>query len=373
MAIRRRILPVALVSALLVGFAWLVLRPHEVCFEGKPVSRILLEVYFNGGYWYGRQPGPANSASRFQAERAVRALGTNLLPLLIRWAGTHDSGFREVVGNMAWDDSFDYLHLPPQAGKHEVAAWAFGLLGDQARPAVPALVQLLQDREAAVRASAAECLGAIGPAAAPAVPALVRLLESRPGPVRYRNVYYGADAGEQDAVAHALGAIGPAASAAIPHLVGRTNEVARLALMRIREESLRAFFERLRDTSDTEAWSRAAHEISRLGTNADPAIPLLVAGLQHTNSPIQEAAFEALRRLRRRPDLCVPAFAALLESPNPDGRINALEALAAFGPAAAPALPAVTARLRDDDYWVRRQATNALRAIDPAASRARTR
>lgn len=64
MASRARNLWTVVVLALLGGFAWVVLRPHEPVFEGKPLSVVLNEANRNWalaqGYSTGvfTRPGP---------------------------------------------------------------------------------------------------------------------------------------------------------------------------------------------------------------------------------------------------------------------------------------------------------------------------
>lgn len=91
----------------------------------------------------------------------------------------------------------------------ETAADALGRMGDAA---VPLMIENLQyrdpepERQAEVRRQAAEVLARIGPDAEPAVPALIEALQDPSPSVR-------------KAAAHALGQIGPAAEAAVPALL----------------------------------------------------------------------------------------------------------------------------------------------------------
>ena len=43
-----------------------------------------------------------------RAERALRSLGTDALPILVEMAGTWNSGFREFVGEMAGESSHGF-------------------------------------------------------------------------------------------------------------------------------------------------------------------------------------------------------------------------------------------------------------------------
>ena len=125
---KRRILFGMFVTGILAAFAWLVLRPHEPVFQGKPLS-LWLEGAFPRGVYELRLP-PA------EATRAVSAIGTNALPMLIRLVGTRESTGRRALGLFARE--FPFLHLPSQEGSGERAVWAFTVLGPTARPAVMA-------------------------------------------------------------------------------------------------------------------------------------------------------------------------------------------------------------------------------------------
>ena len=137
-----------------------------------------------------------------------------------------------------------------------------------------------------------------------------------------------------------------------------------MALIKISQGSFQLFFERLKDTSDRGKWCGTAEEVGRLGANADPAIPLLLAAFQHTNDRILCLAASDRRPApsAARP---LPGAAGLAaqfdEQPSPEARAGAL---GSFGPAAKPVAPEIARCLNDRDPWVRTEATNALRLID---------
>lgn len=80
-------------------------------------------------------------------------------------------------------------------------------LGRIGQPAVPALVNLLHDRDAGLREEAARTLARIGPVAQEAIPELIAALESESSePVRRQ-------------IIRALGQMGPAAGVATPILI----------------------------------------------------------------------------------------------------------------------------------------------------------
>jgi len=361
------------VLALLGGFAWLVLRPHEPVFEGQPLSVVLNEANRNWalaqGYSTGVYP-PGSEIPRMRAERALRGLGTNALPILVKMAGTRMSLFRKIVGSMARESNMDFLHLPPQEGKHELAAWGMRLFGREARPAVAALIRLLSDRDPEVQWAAAECLAGIGPEAAEAVPALVWMLKNRSRAKQYEVMTV-------SWAARALGEIGPAAGAATSALEEVTNNaalapahaVAAVALIKIGQGSFQTFFDRLKDTSDEVKWYTTATEVGRLGTDAAPAIPFLLTAFLHTNDFIRTHAVSLVGQFHRRPDLCLGPLVSLLRSTNGGIRWQALHALGSFGQAAKSVAPEVARCLSDHESGVRNEATTALRLIDPEAHR----
>ncbi|HEY5909607.1 MAG TPA: HEAT repeat domain-containing protein [Verrucomicrobiae bacterium] len=351
---KRRILFGLFVTGLLVAFAWLVLRPHEPSFEGRSLS-LWLEQAFPRGLYELRLPP-------VEATRAVSAIGTNALPILIRLVAARESTGRRVLGHLARE--FPILHLPPQEGNGERAVWAFTVLGPAARPAAPALVRLLNDKDVAVRVNAARCLGELGPAALEAVPALVAVLNRKVGSAWQ-------DVVSRDAAAGALGQIGAAAVPAIPHLAALTNvPAAEMALLKIRGDSFRPFIGKLKDTSDAKKWVQAARLVADLGTNAEPAIPFLLSALNSTNRTVQEQGFYAITRIHRQPETCIPAMITLLGSPDPNVRYRALLALGAFRGEATSAVPAIIHCFESSRswMWVQFEATNALREIDPEAA-----
>ena len=81
MSKRYRILTAILLGGALGGFTWFVLGPQEPVYESKPLS-VWLEGY-DDGVW--------GSPQRKKADEAVRHLGTNALPTLLRLLQAEDS------------------------------------------------------------------------------------------------------------------------------------------------------------------------------------------------------------------------------------------------------------------------------------------
>jgi HEAT repeat protein len=124
-----------------------------------------------------------------KAEAAVRHMGSNAVPCLVRMLQQRDSALKTRALQYGWVQRLarkplfgDFLE--PASNKNRTAAQALGLLGPTAKDAVPALIAALETNpDGQTRCRAAESLGAIGPDAAAAVPALTRV--SIVGPERF--------------------------------------------------------------------------------------------------------------------------------------------------------------------------------------------
>jgi HEAT repeat protein len=182
----------------------------------------------------------------------------------------------------------------------------------------------------------------------------------------------------QASAAHALGLLGPLAEKAVPDLDAlearrglppSCRRSVRFALVRIKQESLEPYIEKLKGASVSRVWYENAWILGQCGTNAAAAIPSLLAGLEPTNGPfIQMCACEAVGMIHSRPEVCVPALVPLLKSRDVNLRATAFIALGRFGSAAKPAWSELNECLHDQEAWVRRNATNLLRQIDAEAA-----
>jgi hypothetical protein len=157
-----RLLPIVLVFAFIGVSAWLLCGPHhpepvgrgkpltsEPLYKGKPLTS-WLELYSLGP--------DRNFAEHFkQANEAVRSLGTNAIPTLLRMLRT--TGQDPVI-------AFERNHR---------GAMGLQALGQAAGSAVPAVIQIYEARlSPSSERWSSYALGAIGPAAKEAIPALLR-------------------------------------------------------------------------------------------------------------------------------------------------------------------------------------------------------
>jgi len=163
--------------------------------------------------------------TRSRAKEAIRAVGTNAIPLLVKYLSRRDNSLTDVL-TRKWEKltkkpsspepiflrsqavaGFDALGSFGRSAFPELkklmidkelaydAARALGAIGDQ--EAVPLLVDYLERSEPEMRAAGTAGLGSMGALARPTVPKLLRLIKED------KNDFVRANA------ADALGAIGP--------------------------------------------------------------------------------------------------------------------------------------------------------------------
>lgn len=247
----------------------------------------------------------------------------------------------------------------------EIAAFSLANIGPKARPAVPALLQMLDERgmtrrnaaiyalgriagdepktiarlldllkrdpDLAIRSAAGSALGRIGPPAKEAVPELIRLLQ-----LPAEEHMEGARAGTVISAAIALGNMGEAARPAVP------------ALARIVVDY---------KPPDQGQHVYAANALAKLGPVAKEAVPALMTVLKRTF--YDEAVFKALAAIGQD---AIPPLVQLFPKGTVQQRRNALKVFGLMGPAARDALPVV--RQACQDPFLRTEATRALARIE---------
>lgn len=119
--------------------AYLKWGPHEPAYDGHSLS-----------WWLKKNvPGPRGNGVPNESA-AIRHLGTNALPTLLKFVRARDPDLRQR------------------------AHWAYVVLGPAAKPQVPELIEILTNTMfSGERVEAAHALACIGPDAAASVPALV--------------------------------------------------------------------------------------------------------------------------------------------------------------------------------------------------------
>jgi HEAT repeat protein len=368
---RRRIASTTAILAALAFLAWLAFYSSEPSYHGKSLSAWLEQA---------RQSKEMENALSdvyldTPSARAIRAMGKDALPFLIRMAHTRDTPLRKRMIDLS--RQYDWLGYRPQPFDdiQTKTAYGFLVLGPAARPALPKLISMLDDPAPEVRLLAAFAIGKIGPDGAPAIPALQRLITNSVAPNPQRKV----STDERGLAAYALGAMGSVARPALPQIQLLRKDpdlfvrgIAEAAFVKISGTGLDAIFEPLKDPNSTN-WPFAAMAITYLGTNGAPAIPSLIPALQNTNASVRERALHALSAIHMSLETTIPAILPLVAATNTNNwsRASALTVLGNLGLSARGLVPMTTLlqALQDPDENIRIHATNALRQIDPEAAR----
>jgi HEAT repeat protein len=165
---------IVLLITFVAGLSWEATRSREPAYQGKTLSTWLRRFeeakvnQFHDKVQFEKLVGPT--------QNAVRQMGTNALPTLLRMLQARDSGIMSLAFQLL--DKRHYRWLPAsEIVRREMALDGFDALGTNAAPAVPALVVLLNHTNCQVRSSAARCLNTIWPVAQEAVPVLVQHLK----------------------------------------------------------------------------------------------------------------------------------------------------------------------------------------------------
>jgi HEAT repeat protein len=369
---RRRIASTTAVLALLALLAWLAFHSSEPSYRGKSLSRWLEQARQNRELENAFPDVYLDTPSA----QAVRAMGKDALPSLLRIARTRDTILRQKFFHFS--GQYDWLGFHPQRFDdiQNKAAYGFLVLGPVAKSALPEFISMLNDPAPEVRALASFAIGKIGPDSAPALPALQRLITNSVSASAQQN--HSTD--ERVLAAFALGEMRSAARPALPQLelLRKDSDIdvrsaAEAAFVKISGHGFDAILEPLKDPSCWTNWFFAARASEFLGTNGAPAIPFLIQALQHTNPAVRDRALNSLSAIHMSPEITVPAILPLVAAANTNAiqRADALTVIRNFGPSARGMVPTATLlqALAAPDECVRTQATNALRQIDPEAAR----
>jgi len=286
---------------------WRVSEPREAVYQGKTLSS-WLEAYYPWG-----QKQQVEEYAR--ADEALRQMGTNALPFLLLMIRASDSPLRRSANTLLRKQRFFEFELAIAETSHRRAQAAFRALREIAKPAIPQLAQLLNDRDPDVAAYAADALGEIGPDSAGA---LVDAMHHESGKVR------------------ALGAMAAGSCAFEANHSGHEPVDAKMA--------------------------------AAFGSFANRVVPHLVNCLKDNDPDVRGRAAEALGFFGKPSSKVLSGLTELLADKDPWPRRAATRAIAEFGSEAQAAVPALVTRLQDEELEVRQYATNALNAIDHEAA-----
>jgi HEAT repeats len=264
---RLRVLCVVSLIAFLGGLVWYGLSSREPVHQGKPLSA-WLDAYSKSLYSQ-EEDGIDTAEEQLGQQAAIRQIGTNAVPHLMKMLLTKDSGIKSNAIILFKKQSFVPTHLRTDFEYHNMALAGFQALGPIAKPAVPAMIDLLNDPY--YRFGAALYLGRIGPAASNAVPMLLPWLDEEDVALRF-------------SAANALGGIGRGTQEAAPALLKHLkdpNEFVRdsvlLALGKLHAEPELVVPILIHDLQTRRRLSRyRIRALGAFGAEAKQAVPVLL-------------------------------------------------------------------------------------------------
>ena len=380
----RRTLLIALALALIAFGVVIVLvkGPAEPSHLGKPLS-----------FWLEENGHNQPEVRREEARKAIRAMGTNVIPWVVADLRLDEPGWKRILKKWLLKQPFIKVKQRTPDARSSEAAWAFHALGPMGRPAIPDLVELLNQNPGYVPAA----LAGIG---ADAVPALTIALT-------HTNRYVRSNSGGALANAVAAGGIPQsAAAAAVPIWLEQLKDsdanlryYAAWGLGAIREQPSLCIPALMRSLDDPvpsvqgasakslqdfgPAALEALPKLTNLFSSSDPnirqavagalgaigdgrAVPVLASGVQDPSDVVRIWVVGALGSIGREPQICVPALLVALGDRNAMVRLKAAEVLGRFDKEAAGAVEALReAAEKDADERVRNFARQSLRRIDP--------
>jgi hypothetical protein len=183
---KRLRLTVGLLLAGVLGLCiWRATAPREPVFEGRTLSSWLDHHVASSA----ARP-PYGSPGWKQADKALRTIGSNAVPTLLRMIRAKDRP-PAVIKAMQFAERYRWtgIHYRYAYELNEEAEYAFEVLGTNAVSAVPGLIQIYEENVSpSSQRCAAQALGNIGREARPALPALIQRFTHTNTEVRFNAV-----------------------------------------------------------------------------------------------------------------------------------------------------------------------------------------
>jgi len=246
----------AICIGMIAMLVWLFVYRPEPVYQGKELSDWARQ--FGTNNWW------TNQAAAREAERAIRAVGPEAIPFLLDWMQAKESATNKKLRELLPKTWHDRLRLQDTSGNvRRMGAHGIAALGTNAPPdIVPELIEIgRRHPDEDGRYSAVFALRNLGSLAEQAIPFYIECMTNREATIR-----------EEGAVG--LGMVGRQPGVAVPALI-KYLDFART--------SINSFEAR-----------GTVYALRNYGTNAIPAVPLLISLLNHEREDIREAVTNSL-------------------------------------------------------------------------------
>lgn len=278
---------VVLIALLVCLGLYLVPQPKEPSYKGKTLGQWLDRFDYDSNFVDGqgrRLPAWEEDVA------ALRAIGTNALPSLIHELKKRGSRLKTFLLRRArsWYGGIPVANrrtinfFKTDFDRKRDAAEVLSVLREQAAPAVPELISMLESSDDGAAQLAADTVGRIGPPAAAAVPALIEKLKQRK-PFAFS----------------AISGLGRAAEQAVPDLIPFLSD------------------------SNVNYRVNAASALIGIGPSAAEALPALLASLDDTNDLVRLNALSAIASLGVRNESVIQSVLVLTNDSTLDVRRHA--------------------------------------------------
>lgn len=364
---KRIVIPMlVLLGALVALILFRSLFNDEPEYRGRKLS-VWFKQYYRSGQW----SGVWDLARREQAARAMRVMGTNAVPFLVAECFTtkRESPFqtnvltflatlpepfrfpRFVLVDWVREEAasaIDEIKPPasfllplvtnrlnaPDKQQRCLATYLLGKVGAGGEAAVPFLREKLRSADQWERMLATVSLDRLGPAASTAVPDLIEFVRTN-----YQPSYY---------ACRALARVGTLASNAIPvlkeRLADETNAWRHVSLASAiicidsrQTEAMGVLQAALADNQKTNTYSDVITALRDIGTNARPALPLLLRTLNDKDLRVWHPALSVLLSIGET-NLVISSAMEKLKQDDLTTRFNAMTFLLRVQPTNAAAM-----------------------------------
>jgi HEAT repeat protein len=229
---------------------------------------------------------------RAEAEEAIRQMGTNVLPYLLRAVTNRDSALKTKIIELLGKQAHFRIPIPMAARHRREAEVAFHALGPAASNAVPELGQALNASDMDISGTAASALAGIGPEG---WVALTRTLSN-------------SNSWSTVCASWALGSHRASVPGTVAGLIGQVTNttpggsaaLAEWALGEIgqdSEEVVPVLINSLQSSNASDVRWSAAEALGKFGTNARSAIPILLQALQDPDMSVRNNTKTSLKQI----------------------------------------------------------------------------
>ena len=275
---KRDILLAVLFVALAGGLVWMLSRPTEPVYQGKPLSAWLNEI----------DADPYSVDTNQAAFVVFREMGTNAIPALLKTIQSGDPPFERFIFELRGMVSLG--HFPGRYARHQrwAASIALYAMGANAKPAFPTFTNLLFHTNTAYLG--ARPLAGMGSAG---LPPLLAALTNQNARIRMAGVL-GLSWERSD-----LNIVVPALIARLNDQKSSVHREAVLALGRLHAEPALAVPALMKDYPGNDPGLRSfiLEAIEGFGTNATAAIPMLLEILTDNDRDVRYQAASALKQI----------------------------------------------------------------------------